>query len=95
MGIPRLASLHPDALAPLMGACERAAAVMASGGTAESKLDERIALAEAMAAVAGALPQPHADEAVRGLAGLAGPALTSIGQLAHAKVRRFGRGDPA
>jgi hypothetical protein len=92
MGIPRLASLHPDALAPLMGACERAAAVMASGGTGELKLDERIALAEAMAAVAGALSQPHADEAVRQLAG---PSLMSIGQLAHAKVRQFGSGDSA
>jgi hypothetical protein len=65
---------------------------MAYWRAGDLNLDERIALAEAMAAVAGALPQPHADEAVRRLAA---PALTSIGQLAHAKVRRFGSGDSA
>ena len=81
IAVPGLAATHPEALSPLLGACEQAAAIMGSGG--ELKTDERIALAEAMAAVAGALPPPHSEEAVRRLAG---PAIMSCGQLADAKV---------
>lgn len=81
IAVPGLAATHPEALAPLLGACEQAAAIMGSGG--ELKTEERIALAEAMAAVAGALPPPHSEDAVRRLAG---PATMSCRQLADAKV---------